>query len=271
MKAMWVYPALLAASSTALAVDMNIQYVQSTSALTTAQSSPSFQSETVERTINLGRTMFENQLSALSTSIELHEHLTAKYSALSYSSVGLDLQYDFQSNLNIDAASYSARLNADYTFVGNPIYRGASFTAALGRFKPIAPRWQWQTVITLENQWRDMSELSEQSISFGTGLDYRVTAKLYLYGFTELEMGQLNLDTTEKDSGSIENRLLSDQRETNWFIKNGNGVLMTSILGVNMPLAEDLTFDFAVEHQGGQLLNTSVSKFSSYFSLFFRF
>lgn len=271
MKLKWSAAALMLVSTSAVAIEMNMEYVQNSNAVDAGYPDPSLRSEALHRTITGGSGWAVNALESVGWSLRLQEQLTVEYSALSRANVGVGAYYSWQKDLAVRAPGYRFSTDLDYTFAGNAIYLGATLTTTASRVQMVTDRTQWQAAVTLTNEWRQYDDLNQHFLRAGSGLDYRVTSNLYLYGFASVEAGLKNKQSTGSEQDSTVNRLLSQQLNENWFVRTGDALTGDVLLGANMPFAEQLSLDVAAKWQGGWIAGQWFNTQINYISILFRF
>ncbi len=262
---------LCVVATPSFAIDMNAQYVQQTNELLNSDSSGVINTAALQRTISGYGDIFYRNLEGLSWNMELHEQFAFDYSALSYAQIASTLSYRRQNELLFFEPWYRFDSRLAYTFTGNPIYYGIELKTTASRQQQVTDSIQLFSALELTNKWHESNDLSSRAIGLYVGADKRVTPKLSVYGVASLHGGKQLTSSTELSEKSIVNRQLTEQLPGSWYSSTKDGYWANGLIGLNMPVTEDLAVDIAIRSEVGTLEKNKYVNHSLLFSALFRF
>jgi hypothetical protein len=242
-------------ANTVYAIDMNMQYVQSSNGLMLPDNTTPIETSAIERTIFGGGSFFTNTNSSLEWEVEFFEHLAFDYKSFSTASLSGILSYSFQTESSYDAPWFETGIEVSTLFGGNSQLSGNSAKIYLSKDRFWSDRVSTRGMGYVDSTLMNESDLSSTNVGVSGTLYFDASARSTFYTNTSMEMGKhlfsyssdVNISHSISEK-SITNVRMSEEFEQEWFSVAVDGLKVNSYFGLNSRISEDLSFDVAYNY-----------------------
>jgi hypothetical protein len=265
-------------ANTAYAIDMNMQYVQSSNGLMLPDNTTPIETSAIERTIYGGANFFTNSTSALDWEIEFYEHLAFDYNSFSHAKLTGILNYSFQTADDFESPWFETGIALSSLFGGNSQLSGTEVKLFMNKDRLWSDRISTRASAFLENTWLNEEELSRTIFGASGTAYYDVSARTSLYTNATMEMGkhlfsfssEMNI-TDSIAQKAIANSKMSEEFEQDWYSVTVEGLKVNSYFGFNSRFNEDVAIDIAYNYTFSNAADYSASQNKVLASIFVEF
>lgn len=239
-------------ANAAHAIDMNMQYVQSSNGLMLPDNTTPIETSAIERTIYGGSNFFTNSTSALDWEIEFYEHLAFDYNSFSHAKLTGILNYSFQTSDDFESPWFETGIALSSLFGGNSQLSGTEVKLFMNKDRYWSDRISTRASAYLETTWLNESELNGTNVGSSGTVYFDVTSRSSLYANTNMEMGKhlfsygsdmdINDSITQK---AISNTKMSEEFEKDWYSVTVEGLEINTYFGVNSRFTDEFSIDVA--------------------------